>query len=67
MSTIFQVPTYIIANSEDELVDEMTKVNLEAKAYHVFRDIRQKKDGKWIAWYEVDMRDKLLSKVKPNG
>jgi len=44
------IPHFVEANTKEELVRKMLKINLEKNAFHRFFDI-QKTDEGWIAWY----------------
>lgn len=59
------IPLFVEANTKEDLVNKMLKINIKANSYHRFFDIQ--KDGKkWVGWYythvEIKVNDVLNKK-----
>ena len=61
-TSLFTVPVSVQASSREELTKFMLAIQARLRAKVHFFDIQ--KDGKkWVAWYEVDLRSKLVGEI----
>jgi hypothetical protein len=61
-ANLFRIPQFLTAPSEERLVQLMLLTNLKNQTEFRYFDIQQRKDGKWVAWFYLEIdKNKIIN------
>ena len=61
-----QIPLFVEADTKQELVSKMAKIN-SVGIWHNFFSIQEDSKGKWVAWYYEDIQKMIKKNINDSS